>query len=85
MNWDKDAQELLDELVKPIPIFARPMAKMGIEKKIKEVAADVITKDAVIRGYLMASPGNMQERAIKLLESKNIDLSGYTELLEQLK
>lgn len=85
MNWEKDAQELLDELVKPIPIFARPMAKMGIEKKIKEVAGDVITKDAVIRGYLMASPGNMQERAIKLLKSKNIDLSGYEELLEQLK
>lgn len=85
MNWDKDAQEFLDELVKPIPIFARPMAKMGIEKKIKEVAGDVVTKDAVIRGYLMASPGNMQERAIKLLQSKNIDLSGYAELLEQLK
>jgi len=85
VNWEKDAQELLDELVKPIPIFARPMAKMGIEKKIKEVAGDVITKDAVIRGYLMASPGNMQERAIKLLKSKNIDLSGYEELLEQLK
>ena len=85
MNWEKDAQELLEELVKPIPIFARPMAKMGIEKKIKEVAGDVITKDAVIRGYLMASPGNMQERAIKLLNSKSIDLSGYEELLEQLK
>ena len=33
MDWDKEAKDLLDELVKPIPIFARPMARKGIEKK----------------------------------------------------
>lgn len=82
MNWDKDAEELLDELVKPIPVFARPMARKGIERKIKEVAKDTVTKDAVIRGYLMASSGDMRERAVKLLQAKNIDLSDYKDLLE---
>ncbi|RKD24397.1 hypothetical protein BEP19_08375 [Ammoniphilus oxalaticus] len=85
MTWEKDAEELLDELVKPIPIFARPMARMGIERKIKEVATDTITVDAVVRGYLLASSGSMRERAIKLLEAKKIDMSPYEELLAELK
>ena len=86
MNWNDDAKELLEELVKPIPVFVRPMAKKGIEKHITTNAdGEEITKEDVIRGYLAASPGKMQERAIKLLESKNIDLTPYQELLEQTK
>lgn len=85
MDWDKEAKDLLDELVKPIPIFARPMARKGIEKKILEVAEGSVTKEAVVRGYLIASPGNMQERAVKLLQAKNIDLAPYEQLLQELK
>lgn len=85
MEWEKDAKDLLEELVKPIPIFARPMARKGIEKKILEVSTEQVTKEAVIRGYLIASPGNMQERAIKMLKAKNIDLAPYEELLQELK
>ncbi|RXT06298.1 DUF2621 family protein [Ammoniphilus sp. CFH 90114] len=85
MEWQEDAKELLDELLKPIPVFVRPMAKKGIEKKILEAAEGQVTKDAVIQGYLVASPGDMQERAIKLLQAKGIDLTPYKELLEKLK
>ncbi len=85
MEWDKEAKDLLEELLKPIPVFARPMARMGIEKKIREAAEGTVTRDAVIRGYLIASPGNMQERAVKLLQAKNIDLTPYEQLLQELK
>lgn len=85
MEWDQDAKELLEELLKPIPIFARPMARKGIEAKILAAANEQVTKDAVIRGYLMASPGNMQERAVKMLKAKGIDLTAYEELLQEYK
>lgn len=86
MDWNTDAKELLDELVSPIPIFARPMAKKGIEKKIIEVAEDgVVTKDAVIKGYILASPGKMQQRAVALLKAKKVDLTPYQSLLEETK
>lgn len=87
MDWNTDATELLDELVKPIPIFARPMARKGIEKKILEVAADgsEVSKDDVIKGYILASPGKMQQRAVALLKAKKVDLEPYQELLEETK
>lgn len=85
MEWDQEARDLLDELVKPIPIFARPMAKKGIESKILAAANEKVTRDSVVKGYLIASPGNMQERAVKMLKAKGIDLSAYEELLQEYK
>ncbi|MCT8137304.1 DUF2621 family protein [Anaerobacillus sp. CMMVII] len=86
MEWNTEAKELLEELLKPIPIFARPMARKGIEKKIKDVAAgETITKEDVVKGYIIASPGAMQDRAVKLLKSKKIDLTPYEELLAESK
>ncbi|MEW9668723.1 DUF2621 family protein [Ammoniphilus sp. 3BR4] len=85
MEWQREAQELLEELLKPIPVFVRPMARKGIEKKIVDVAEGEVTKEAVIRGYLIASPGDMQERAVKMLKAKGIDLTPYEDLLQELK
>ena len=86
MEWNQDAKDLLEELVKPIPIFARPMAKKKIEGIIlKGVEGEEVTKGDVVKGYIVASPGNMQERAIKLLKAKKIDLTPYEALLEQVK
>lgn len=78
MEWNKDASELLEELVKPIPVFVRPMAKKKIEKFIVDAAeSDVITKDAVISGYLNSSDGSMRERAVKMLKAKGINVDDY--------
>ncbi len=86
MEWNTDAKELLEELLKPIPIFARPMARKGIEKKIIDVATgDTISTEDVIKGYIVASPGVMQDRAVKLLKAKKIDLTPYEELLAETK
>ncbi|MBU8906778.1 DUF2621 family protein [Desertibacillus haloalkaliphilus] len=82
MNWNEDAKAFLEELVEPIPVFVRPMAKKGIEKKITELAeGDEITKEDVIRGYILGSTGKMQQKAIETLKSKDIDLTPYEDLL----
>lgn len=86
MEWNQDAKDLLEELVSPIPIFVRPMAKKKIESVIlKSAAGESITKEDVVKGYIVASPGDMQERAVKLLKIKGIDLTPYQSLLEQVK
>ncbi|MBA4536630.1 DUF2621 family protein [Bacillus aquiflavi] len=83
MEWQQDAKELLDELLKPIPVFARPMAKKGIEKSILASAEgkEAVTKDDVVRGYIAASSGNMREKAIKMLKVKGFDVSEYENTL----
>lgn len=86
MEWNQDAQELLEELVQPIPVFVRPMAKKKIENIILGgVEGELVTKDDVVKGYIMASPGDMQERAVKLLKAKGIDLAPFETTLEKVK
>lgn len=84
MEWNQDAKDLLEELVSPIPVFVRPMAKKKIENTILAgVSGSVVTKDDVVKGYLVGSPGDMQERAVKLLKAKGVDLAPYAELLNK--
>ncbi|WP_071394352.1 DUF2621 family protein [Bacillus tuaregi] len=86
MEWEQGATALLEELVKPIPVFVRPMAKKKIEAIILDgVVGEVVTVEDVVKGYIASSPGEMQERAVKLLKAKGIDLTPYEELLEQIK
>ncbi|NMD69276.1 DUF2621 family protein [Bacillus sp. DNRA2] len=84
MEWNQDAKDLLEELVSPIPVFVRPMAKKKIENTILAgVSGSIVTKDDVVKGYLAGSPGDMQERAVKLLKAKGVDLTPYAELLNK--
>ncbi len=86
MEWNQDAIDLLDELVKPIPVFVRPMVKKKIEGIILDgFEGEIVSKDDVVKGYIIASPGDMQERAVKLLKAKGIDLSPFETLLGQIK
>ncbi|MFE8701857.1 DUF2621 family protein [Cytobacillus sp. FJAT-54145] len=81
MEWQQEAKELLDELLKPIPVFARPMAKKGIERSILGFAEgkDSVGKDEVVEGYIAASSGPMREKAFKMLTAKGIDVSKLQE------
>lgn len=86
MEWNQDAKDLLEELVSPIPVFVRPMAKKKIESIIlKGVEGNTVSINDVVKGYILASPGDMQERAVKLLKAKGIDLTAYQSVLEQAK
>lgn len=86
MEWNQDAKEFLDELLKPIPVFVRPMAKKKIENVILAGAqGETVTKEDVIKGYIASSSGDMQERTVKLLKAKGIDLTPYESLLDEAK
>lgn len=79
MEWQQEAKDLLEELLKPIPVFARPMARKGIEKSILGFAEgkEEVTTNEVVKGYIEASSGSMRTKAIKLLKVKGYDVSEY--------
>jgi len=82
MEWQQEAKNLLEELLKPIPIFARPMAKKGIERSILGFAEgkESVGIDEVVQGYIAASSGSMREKAYKMLKAKGIDVSQYEQV-----
>lgn len=79
MEWQQEAKDLLEELLKPIPVFARPMAKKGIERSILGFAEgkEEVTTSEVVKGYIAASSGSMRTKAVKLLKVKGYDVSEY--------
>lgn len=85
MNWNEEANQLLEELVKSIPAFVRPMAKKSIVNKVEQLAHEdgfeVVNQDCLIRGYILSSPNQDKDRVLKVLEAKNIDLTPYKALL----
>lgn len=85
MNWNEDANQLLEELVKPIPAFVRPMAKKSIVNQVEHLAKEEdlneVNKDTLIRGYILSAPGKDRERVVNVLKAKNIDLTPYASLL----
>jgi hypothetical protein len=85
MEYIKDAKDLLEELIAPIPVFVRPMAKKAIEKKIVEVAKEnghaQIEESDVLRGYILAGSGKDKERMKEFLSKKGIDLAPYADIL----
>ncbi|CEH31793.1 DUF2621 family protein [Aneurinibacillus migulanus] len=84
MKWQDDSNQLLDELMKPLPVFVRPMAKKSIKNKVEQVAqeagAEEVNTEHVVRGYIIAAPD--KERAVTALEANRIDLAPYADLLK---
>jgi hypothetical protein len=85
MEYIKEAKDLLEELLAPIPVFVRPMARKAIEKKIVEVAEEnghqQVEPSDVLRGYIIAGSGKDKERLKEFLTRKGVDLTPYADLL----
>jgi hypothetical protein len=84
--WGTEEKAFLEDLVKPVPELFRDVARQKIAGKIGELAlqegASSITKDLVIRGYIIATPKRDHKFLVKALKDKQIDLSPYTHLLQ---
>ncbi|MFT9848158.1 DUF2621 family protein [Aneurinibacillus sp. REN35] len=84
MKWQDESAQLLDELMKPLPVFVRPMAKKSIKSKVEQVAqeagAEEVSTDHVVRGYIIAAPD--KDRAVTALETNHINLDPYQDLLK---
>ncbi|TFV11287.1 DUF2621 domain-containing protein [Bacillus stratosphericus] len=84
--WRDEDKQLLNELVLPVPVLFRDVAKEKIAGKIGELAlkeqAASINLDLIIRGYIMATPKRDHKFLLKRLQEKNIDHSPYESLLK---
>jgi hypothetical protein len=82
--WPEDLKLLLEELVSPVPELFRDIARQKIAGKIGEIAyrekANEITREHVIRGYILATPKRDHKFLIKKLEHLNIDRAPYQHL-----
>lgn len=84
--WREEELELLNELVSPVPELFRDVAKQTIASKIGELALkenkDVITRDLLIKGYIIGTPKRDHKFLRKKLKEKNIDISPYEKYFE---
>lgn len=83
--WDEEGKLFLEELVEPVPLLFRDVARDKIKGKIGELAleesASVITKDLIIKGYCLATPKRDHKFLMKKLTEKNIDQTTYKQYL----
>lgn len=84
--WGDHEKELLNELVSPVPELFRQTAKEKIAGKIGEIAlkerAKSISRDLIIRGYILATPKRDHKFLRKKLDELSIDVTPYEHLFE---
>lgn len=81
-EWPADGEKLLNELLAFVPALFRSMARRKVTKIIEEVAAmdrKPITRETVIRGYIMASAKVKRDRLIEPLRKCGINPDNYKE------
>jgi hypothetical protein len=87
LKYTDQSKSLLEELLSPIPFFARPMAKKMIEKQIfaeaQKAGRETVTEEDVLRGYIIAGAKKEadRDRIKKFLTDKGYDISQYEDLL----
>ncbi|WP_010530721.1 DUF2621 family protein [Lentibacillus jeotgali] len=84
--WHKNEKQLLEELVAPVPELFRDVARHKIVGRIGEVAltkkCDMITREVLIEGYILATPKRDHKFLKKKLKEKDIDVAPYKHLFE---
>jgi len=81
-EWQEDAETLLNELLSYVPALFRSMARRKVTKIIEEVAGwdkSPVTREHVIRGYILASAKIKRNRLIEPLKQCGIDPDDYRE------
>lgn len=81
-EWQADAEQLLIELLVYVPALFRSMARRKVTKIIEEVAGydrSAVTREHVIRGYILSSAKIKRNRLIEPLKQCGIDPDNYKE------
>ncbi len=81
-EWDPQAEALLHELLGYVPALFRALARRKVTKIIEEVAGydhSPVTREHVIRGYILASAKIKRDRLIEPLRECGIDPDKYKE------
>lgn len=83
--WHPDAEKLLNDLLAYVPALFRGMARRKVTKIIEEVAGwdgTAVTREHVIRGYILSSAKIKRDRLIEPLKKCGIDPDDYKEDFE---
>jgi catechol 2,3-dioxygenase-like lactoylglutathione lyase family enzyme len=81
-EWQADAEKLLHELLAYVPALFRSMARRKVTRIIEEVAGydhSAVTREHVIRGYILSSAKIKRDRLIEPLRLCGIDPDNYKE------
>ena len=81
-EWQVDAEKLFNELLAHVPALFRSMARRKVTKIIEEVAGydhSAVTREHVIRGYILSSAKIKRDRLIEPLRLCGIDHIDYKE------
>jgi catechol 2,3-dioxygenase-like lactoylglutathione lyase family enzyme len=81
-EWIPEAEALLNELLSYVPALFRSMARRKVTRIIEEIAGydhSAVTREHVIRGYILSSAKIKRDRLIEPLKSCGIDPDRYKE------
>ncbi len=84
-EWREDAEKLLVSLLSHVPALFRALARRKVTRVIEELAGydrSPVTREHVIRGYIMASAKVTRFRVIEPLRKNGIDPDQYREAFE---
>lgn len=79
MIWEPDAEALLKSLLKSVPALFRGLARRRVVPVVEELAqaARRVTREDVIRGFILASPRVTRGRNRQPLIDHGIDVDKY--------
>ncbi len=81
-EWTTEAETLFNELLAYVPALFRSMARRKVTRIIEEVAGydgSAVTREHVIRGYILSSAKIKRDRLIEPLKKCGIDPDKYQE------
>ncbi len=81
-EWQPEAETLFNDLLSYVPALFRSMARRKVTKIIEEVAGydhSPVTREHVIRGYILSSAKIKRDRLIEPLKKCGIDPDKYRE------
>ncbi len=79
-EWHEDAEKLLVSLLSHVPALFRALARRKVTRVIEELAGydhSLVTREYVIRGYIMSSAKVTRYRVIEPLRKHGIDPDRY--------
>lgn len=79
MSWAPDAEDFLKSLLKSVPALFRALARRRVVAVAEELAASrrLVTREDVIRGFILASPRVTRGRNRQPLVDHGIDVDRY--------
>jgi len=84
-EWHKDAEVLLVSLLSHVPALFRALARRKVTRVIEEVAGwdrSAVTREHVIRGYILSSAKVTRYRLVEPLKKHGIDPDRYRQEFE---